>query len=250
MYPIIFKYGQFTIYSYGLCIACAFTISLSYLVYSLKNATQRIFSEDYLCALCAYIMIISIIGSRLLYVIMNLRYFVINPINICKLWHGGLIYYGGFISSFIFFIIYSYKHSISILRLGDFFVPGLAIGHSIGRLGCLFSGCCYGKPSNVPWSIRFNNKNSLAVTGEYLHPTQIYEIVMNLIIFLVLYFCSKREYENGIIFGIYLLLYGIGRFIIEFFRGDIILYYINLSVSQIISIFIVVCGLFILCKRQ
>jgi phosphatidylglycerol:prolipoprotein diacylglycerol transferase len=251
MYPIIFKYGKFTIYSYGVCVACAFTISLLYLTYSLNKSKKKIFNENSLYSLCIHIMIISIIGSRLLYVIMNLRYFIINPLSIFKLWHGGLIYYGGFISSFVLFIIYSYKHKISMLQLCDFFAPGLALGHSIGRLGCLFSGCCYGKPSNVPWAIIFNNKYSMAILGKYLHPTQLYEAVMNFFIFIILCLYSKKKHKIGIVFGLYMFLYGIGRFITEFFRGDSIVSIMNyFSMAQIISIFISIFGVYVLCKKQ
>jgi phosphatidylglycerol:prolipoprotein diacylglycerol transferase len=181
---------------------------------------------------------------------MNLRYFILNPISIYQLWNGGLIYYGGLISSIMLCVIYSYKHNISILQLGDFLVPGLSLGHSIGRVGCLFSGCCYGKPSNVPWSIIFNNTNSFAMTGKHLHPTQIYEAVMNLCIFVILHFYSKQHCKSGTVFSIYLVLYGIGRFIIEFFRCDFRISFVNLSIAQIISIFILIFGILIICKRQ
>jgi phosphatidylglycerol:prolipoprotein diacylglycerol transferase len=233
-----------------MCIALAFAISFIYFKISLKQSQRNLFRQDSLDTLFIYVMIISILGSRLFYVITNVNSFFMNPLDIFKLWNGGLIYYGGFLSVIIFLIVYAHKHHISMLSLGDFFSPGLALGYSIGRIGCLLGGCCYGKQTDVPWAITFNNVQSIAVTGVSIHPTQIYESLWNFFIFIILHKYSMKTSKNGILFGIYSILYGIGRFLIEFFRGDVsYIRYINLSLSQIISLCMIIFGIHIVCKK-
>ena len=117
--------------------------------------------------------------------------------------------------------------------------PPLAIGHAIGRMGCFFAGCCYGKAFDLPWSVTFTNPDSLASVNIPLHPTQLYSFVANLLIFIFLWFFRKRKRYDGQLFWIYVFLYGVSRFLIEIFRGDFrgnFLFEI-LSISQVIGAF-------------
>lgn len=250
MYPILFSFGNFRIFSYGFFVALAFVISIYYLSYSLNRLKFRILSQEELSSLFVYVVLFGIIGARFFYVLTNINEYVVNPLDIFKVWQGGLVYYGGFITVAIFAIIYCKVKNIQILCLGDFFAPALALGHAIGRIGCFFAGCCYGKESNLPWAVVFTDKQSLAVLGEHLHPTQIYESLGNFCIFFILFFYSKKKRRIGDIFSIYLILYAILRFVVECFRGDYRgIQYFGLSISQNISIILLIIGVFIYARE-
>ncbi|MDR0723615.1 MAG: prolipoprotein diacylglyceryl transferase, partial [Endomicrobium sp.] len=184
------------------------------------------------------------------YILTNLIEYMANPLDIFKVWQGGLVYYGGFIAVVVFTIMYCKIKNMQVLFLGDFFSPALALGHAIGRLGCFFAGCCYGKETNMSWGVVFKDKQSLAVLGEHLHPTQIYESLGNLFIFFILLFYTKKERKVGNVFAVYLILYAVLRFLVECFRGDDRgMCYFGLSISQNISIILFVVGVFIYARK-
>jgi len=252
MHPILFAFGKFTIYTYGFFVSLAFTVAFFYLLYSIKKSKEKIIQEDNFYSLFTYMIILGIVGGRLLFILTDLKYFILSPLDVFKIWQGGLVYYGGFISVLIFICIYARRRKIILLELGDFFAPALALGHAIGRIGCFFAGCCYGKVSNLPWAIIFRDEHSLAVRGIPLHPTQLYESLANFLLFILLHFYSKKENKTcGISFAIYLIGYAISRFIIEFFRDD---YrganYLGFSISQIISVFLFITGVFTIWKKK
>jgi phosphatidylglycerol:prolipoprotein diacylglycerol transferase len=252
MYPIIFTIGKVTIFSYGLFVALAFFTAITYLSNQIRKSKEKILSQDELYSLFIYIIVSGIIGARLLFVLSNLQDFVLDPMSVFKLWEGGLTYYGGFISATVFVLAYARIKKISILELADFFSPALALGHTIGRIGCFLAGCCYGKETNVAWSVVFKDKNSLAVLGVYLHPTQLYEAFGNFLIFIFLHFYSKNNPKKWQITATYFISYAILRFSVEFFRGDSARcsQYFGLSISQVISICLFIIGGFISYARK
>ncbi|MDR0398798.1 MAG: prolipoprotein diacylglyceryl transferase [Endomicrobium sp.] len=252
MHPIIFSFGKLTIFSYGLFVALAFFTAITYLSKQIKKSKEKILSQDELYSLFIYIIVSGIIGARLLFVFSNPQDFVLDPMSVFKLREGGLTYYGGFISAAIFVLAYVRIKKISILKLGDFFAPALALGHAIGRIGCFFAGCCYGKETNVAWSVVFRDKNSLAALGVHLHPTQLYESFGNFLIFFLLYFYSKKEHKKGFLVSFYFISYAVLRFVVEFFRGDPDRggQYSGLSVSQILSLILFIIGVSIVCKKK
>jgi phosphatidylglycerol:prolipoprotein diacylglycerol transferase len=255
MYPVLLAFGNFTIYTYGFFVALAFMVAVFYLLYSIKKSEEKIISQDNLYSLVVNIIIIGVIGGRLFFVLTNFKYYVLNPLDIFKMWQGGLVYYGGLINVLIFICIYAKIKKINLLRLSDFFAPGLALGHAIGRIGCFFAGCCHGKASNLPWAITFTNERSLAVKGIPLHPTQLYESLANFLLFILLHFYCKKKNKavHGMSSAIYLIGYAVLRFIIEFFRGDADrgASYLGFSVSQVISVFLFIAGVaFIIWKKK
>jgi phosphatidylglycerol:prolipoprotein diacylglycerol transferase len=138
-----------------------------------------------------------------------------------------------------------------VFQLGDFFAPALALGHAIGRIGCFFAGCCYGKESSLPWSVIFNDENSLAVIGVHLHPTQIYETIGNFLLFTFLKFYGRKKRRTGMIFAVYLIIYSVLRFVVEIFRGDYRgIQYVGLSISQVISMGLFMFGVFIYARKS
>jgi phosphatidylglycerol:prolipoprotein diacylglycerol transferase len=251
MYPILFNFRFITIYSYGLFVALAFIVATCYSSYSIKKSKEKLISQDKLYSLVMCIFIFALVGGRVFYIFTNIDEFVLEPINIFKLWRGGFVYYGGFISAVIFIIVYARRTKKDFLKLCDFFCPVLTLGHAIGRIGCFFAGCCYGRHSTLLWSVVFMDKNSLAVRGKHLHPTQLYESFGNFLLFLFLHFYSRRKNRVGVVFGIYLIAYAVLRFIIEFFRDD---YrgpsFFCFSISQVMSIFLFIIGAFVACRKE
>jgi phosphatidylglycerol:prolipoprotein diacylglycerol transferase len=252
MHPILFSIGKLTVYSYGFFYAVALLTAVTYLSNQIKKSKEKIFSQDEFYSLCVYIIIFEVIGARLFFIWANPQDFVSNPLDVFKLWEGGLVYYGGLIAASIFLLVYVRIKKIFILKLGDFFIPALALGHALGRIGCFLAGCCYGKETNVPWAVVFKDKNSSAVLGVHLHPTQLYEAFGNFLIFIFLHFYSKKNPKSGHVVAAYFIAYAILRFIIEFFRNDPDRgsQYFGLSISQIVSICLLIIGVFIVCKNK
>lgn len=235
MYPELLKIGNFTIYTYGVLVAFGFFIGMQYIVKYSKNLIAKQQLYDFLF----YVILVGIIGARLLYILTNLQYYVSNPLEMVQVWKGGLVYYGGFIVVLIFSYIYCKSKTINMFKLADVFAPALALGHVFGRIGCFFSGCCYGKNTECFLSIA------------HKHPTQLYEALGNLIIFFVLHNLLKKTHKDGYIFVMYMLLYSVLRFCVELLRGDDRGQFVfNLSPAQNISIVIFVVAVILLVYKK
>lgn len=247
MHPILFQLGPVTIYAYGVAIATAFFVGISL---ASKRAQKEGLDAQKVIDLCFYLLIAAIVGSRVLYVGINFSYFIKNPLDVFKLWQGGLVFYGGLIAAVIVAFFYLKKNQLPAWRTVDILVPSLALGQAIGRWGCFLAGCCYGKPTGLPWGITFSDPASLAPLHVHLHPTQLYSSLFNLAVFFTLLQIHKTKKFHGQVFWAYLLLYSTGRFIIEFFRGDErgFLFEGILSTSQFIGIFVFTLSLF-MCLR-
>ena len=223
MYPELFSIGKFTIYTYGVFVALGFFVGMQYIVKHSKNIINKQQVYDFLF----YMILVGIIGARLFYVCLDLSYYLSHPLEIIQVWKGGLVYYGGFIAVLVLTFFYFKNKKINVLKLMDVFAPALALGHLFGRIGCFFSGCCYGK----------NTDCFLAISQK--HPTQLYEALGNLIIFFILHNFLKKSHRDGYVFVLYMLLYSILRFGVEFFRGDDRgIFVFGLSPAQNISIII------------
>jgi phosphatidylglycerol:prolipoprotein diacylglycerol transferase len=129
------------------------------------------------------------------------------------------VFHGGFIVALIFAYLYLDRQKLPILNTMDVFAPGVAVGQAIGRLGCFAAGCCWGKVCYLPWGVRFRSDAAAPVPlDKPLHPVQLYESAADLFIFFVLYRRVGRSHSSGQVIGLYLVLYSLARFIIEFFR--------------------------------
>ena len=139
MHPILFKLGPITIYTYGLFIALAFLASI-YL--AARSAKREGIDSQKIIDLSFYLMLAAIIGSRLLYVLLNFKYYLSAPGAIWQIWEGGLVFYGGLIAAAAVSFIYIRKKGLNLWQITDIFAPSLALGQAIGRWGCFFAGCC------------------------------------------------------------------------------------------------------------
>lgn len=253
MHPILFKIGPLTIHTYGVLVAAGFLLGIALAV---GQARKEGIPSDKILDLGFYVLLAAIIGSRLFFVVINAGHYLKNPIEILKIWEGGLVFYGGILFAVPVAIWYIKKNGLGIWSTGDIFAPSIAIGHAIGRLGCFSAGCCYGRPAEwLPWAITFTDPESLAKIGIPLHPTQLYESLGEFINFLILITLRRHQSFRGQLFWTYLLLYSALRFIVEFFRGDENRGFIfgDISIAQGVSVLAfltAIVGLIIFRKRK
>ena len=217
MHPILINIGSFNLYTYGLFMALGFLAAMQV---SKINAKPHGISAEIITDIFFVILISALVGARLLYVIINFNSYRDNLLGIFQIWNGGLVFFGGFIAAVAACAVYFKKKNLKIFQTADIIAPGIALGHAVGRIGCLFAGCCYGKVCDLPIAIKFTNSDSLAPLNVFLHPTQIYSMISNLILFFTLLWLQKRKKFDGMVFLIYIILYSLFRSIIEFFRGD------------------------------
>lgn len=217
MHPVFFEYKSIVIHTYGVMAAIGFLCAI---IVSGFLAGKENIKKDDISDLAVYVILSAVIGARVFYFFVEPRYFLENPFEIFKIWKGGLVFYGGFIFGLAGALVFIKKRNLPLGKTADVIAPALALGHGIGRTGCFFAGCCYGKPTSLPIGIVFKNPDALAPLNISLHPVQLYSVVSNIFLFGVLMFFYKKKKNDGDVFLLYLFLYGILRMIIEYFRGD------------------------------
>jgi phosphatidylglycerol:prolipoprotein diacylglycerol transferase len=239
MYPRLFELGPVTVYTYGVLLAAAYLLGLKL---AMVRAKARGLDANRVLDLGIYIIISALIGAKLLLFLTDAEMFVQNPRELLTLARSGGVFYGGLILAVVVALIYIRRIGLPLWTTTDVFAPGIALGHVVGRFGCLFAGCCFGKPTTLPWGITFHDTfaatNVGTPLGVPLHPTQLYEAGAELIILgLLLATERKGRAYPGRTFWLYMLLYSVSRFIIEFYRGDDRGNPIGtLSTSQLISV--------------
>jgi len=241
MHPILVAFGPITVYTYGVLLAAAYLFGLQL---ARVRAKARGLDANRVLDLGIYIIISALIGAKLLLLITDFRTFAANPRELLSLARSGGVFYGGLILAVAVALFYIRKIGLPLWTTCDVFAPGIALGHVIGRFGCLFAGCCYGKPTTVPWAITFTDPFAASNVGtplnQPLHPTQLYEAGAELLILGVLLATERKGKPfAGRTFWLYMLLYAISRFIIEFYRGDERGTVGMFSTSQFISILLV-----------
>ncbi|MCK5707582.1 MAG: prolipoprotein diacylglyceryl transferase [Candidatus Aureabacteria bacterium] len=243
MHPIAFKILGLNIYSYGLFMAIG--ILTSVWIASTIGKRENL-ATDTVYDFCFIIVIFALLGSRILYVIVNLKYFINNPVEVLFLNRGGFIYYGGFIGGFAAAIFYLKKNKLPLWGMGDIICCVLPLGQAFGRLGCFLNGCCFGKPGLYHWCVQFRSGLPFEHYQEFvpIHPVQLYNAALNFIIFLVLYFIFEDKKFNGLIIVLYGVLYSFSRFITEFYRGDVPLLG-SFTLAQWTSIIIFILSIFL-----
>jgi phosphatidylglycerol:prolipoprotein diacylglycerol transferase len=228
MHPIICKIGPFTLYSYGLMLVLAFIIGS---LLASRQAKREKINPEIILNLCFIAFICGIVGARIFYIFENLSYYLRNPAEIIMLQRGGLSWFGGLIMGGLAGVFYLRRRKLKIYKIFDIIAPYLALAQSIGRFGCLLNGCCYGKAS-VKFGIYFVTHNAVLI------PTQLYSSLTLIFIFIILKIFQDRPHQEGQIFFLYLLLYSIKRFFIEFWRADNPVIFLGLTLFQILSILV------------
>jgi phosphatidylglycerol:prolipoprotein diacylglycerol transferase len=241
MYPILFEIRGFPVYTYGVLLAAAYLLGLQF---ALVRARSRGLDANRVMDLGIWIIISALVGAKLLLLIVDFDQFRRDPGELLTLMRSGGVFYGGLIAAVVVALWYLRRHRMPVWSVTDAFAPGIALGHVIGRLGCLFAGCCYGRPADLPWAVTFTNDYARANVGTPLnvplHPTQLYEAGAELLILVFLLVFERRGRAfPGRTFWSYMFLYGVTRFAIEFYRGDPRGMVGMFSTSQFVSIVLV-----------
>ncbi len=253
---IIFSLKDYGIHWYGLIMAVSILTALFVIVIIKKKYYEHL-TQDLILDLAFYLIISGIIGARLYYVILDLKYYIQFPLEIFQIWNGGLSIHGAIIGAVIAGIIYTKKNNLKFLELADLFTYGLVTGQVIGRWGNFFNSEAFGIPTNLPWKlfIPIEKRPLEFINFEYFHPTFLYESILNLIIFLVLFFVIRKlaKAHTGIVFFSYLMSYSIVRFFVESLRIDSVLNIKGIPIAQIVSVIVFLISLFsivFLMKKQ
>jgi phosphatidylglycerol---prolipoprotein diacylglyceryl transferase len=221
VYPELFKVGPFTVYTYGVLLAASYLLGLRLAMWRAKKWGL---DPNRVLDLGIYIIIAALVGAKLLLLVVDFDQFK-DPRELLNLARLGGVFYGGLLLAVAVAFWYISRHRMPFWTTCDVFAPGIALGHVTGRLGCLAAGCCYGKPTDVPWAIVFTNPLAAANVGTPLgiplHPTQLYEAGAALVIVTLLLVTERRgRLFAGRTFWSYMFLYAVSRYIIEMYRGD------------------------------
>ena len=258
MHPILFKIPEFQclgygfpgydIRTYGMAMAVGFIINIFIIG---RRAFKEGIDVDLALNACFWIIIGTLVGGRVMYIVTDLKWFLANPLSMLKLWKGGLVFYGGFLGSFLATIIYmKLFRKKQMLPVSDLFSPYVGLGLAIHRnFGCFLNGCCFGAPTAGTWGVNFPENSPAADLygiNAHVHPTQVYEAINGLIIFYALLWWRGKRKNHGEMTGLLLCIYAVNRFIIEFFRGDPVRGNVGpLSTSQFTGLFVFLAGVIV-----
>lgn len=249
--PLMIDWGFIQIYWYSFFLLVGFAIG-GYL--ALKEAKKYKISEDFVINLFFYTIPIAFVGARLYYVIFNLDSYSVNPIDIFKVWEGGLAIHGGVLAGFLFLCYYTKKHNVPLWKITDILVVSLILGQAIGRWGNFFNGEAHGAETTL---IALQNLHlpsfiidGMYIDGIYYVPTFLYESIWNFIGFIFLYcFRNRKTTKIGQTTSLYLIWYGIGRFVIEGMRTDSLMLG-SIRMAQLVSISTILIGIFLLYHQR
>ena len=259
MHETLIDAGWFQVRSYGFMLALSFLLGI-YL--STSRAKKRGIQPQIILDLSVLIIIAAVVGSRALYVVFHLDEGQ-SPLSFFALWEGGATFYGGLILAIVVSFAFAHKKKLKFLQVADIMAPAIALGMAVTRVGCFLSGCCYGKPTDLPWGIVFpptcpagysaaEAAVSLGVDFVHLHPTQLYSLLYGLLIFAILLLLEKRIHKPGALFGLMAILAGISRFTVDFFRyfepnARVLL---GLTFSQLIAAGLILLGVYLMLRKR
>lgn len=222
MHPILVEFGPITIRYYGLMYVIGIVVGFALLLREARRKRLALSTED-LLDLLLWTVPIAILGARIYYVVFHWDHYGAHPLDIVKIWEGGLAIHGGVIAGAITVYVFAHRKGVRFWRLTDALVPSLVLGQAIGRIGNLMNGDAYGTPTSLPWGIRFppDSPAGMAYPGQATHPSMVYEMLLNLVIFAFLWgWVRKRDYRDGHATAMYFILYAMARSIVSFTRGD------------------------------
>jgi phosphatidylglycerol:prolipoprotein diacylglycerol transferase len=238
MKPVLFEVFGIPIYGYGTMIAigiCAALILVSY------RAKKRNYDEDSILNMSILAIILGILGGKLLYIITEIKSIIADP-SLLKDVGSGFVIYGAIIGGAIGVYIYCKRKKWGVLNIFDLAIPSIPLAQGFGRIGCFLAGCCYGKATNMTIGVEFKN-SPFVEAGQHLHPTQIYSSIFDFCLAFFLLWYDRKERKQGRVFSLYVIIYSIGRFLVEFLRDDPRGNIGILSTSQFISVFTLIIGI-------
>lgn len=258
MHPVLFHIGSLRVPTYGTLLVLAILAA----VYTVIRLGRREGLEaDRLLDFSTWLLVVALLGAKVLMVLTDWSYYRANPGELlsASTFLAGGVFYGGFIAALFFAIWYIRGHRLPFWKVTDVYAPAIALGQSVGRLGCFAGGCDYGKPTISSWSVMFTDPFAHEISGVplgiRLYPTQLYESLATLTIFAILLWRYRKKTRDGEIFLLYMGLYAAARFLLEFLRGDEdrgFVFNHLLSTSQFIALLalLAVAGLAVFLRRQ
>jgi phosphatidylglycerol:prolipoprotein diacylglycerol transferase len=241
MHPILWQVGGFQIRSYGIMIALGFALAVWW---SMRVAPRYGIDAEQILDFVLLTALAGAAGARLVYVMLDWGSFAREPHHVLYFWEGGLSFHGGVIGGSLAVAFIARRKGIPFLRVADVLAPGVALAYAVGRIGCFLGGCCYGVPTDLPWACSFQDPFNPHVHTPPSHPTQLYASASNLLIFLLLARMQKPPHPIGKVLWAYVTLYGLYRFVVEFWRvgATSTVWLLGLSEAQWMSIGMVLVG--------
>jgi len=238
MHRVIFTIFGFPVYTYGVMLVTGFITGI---FFSIKRNRSKSITTDDIMDLSLYLLLGGLVGARLVYVLLHFSEYMASPISIINLREGGLAWHGALLGGLLAFLLFSKKRKIDFAELVDLCSPGIVLGLAIGRLGCFMNGCCLGDPTTLPWGVVFPEAGPMK-----RHPTQLYELILDLLVVLFLVNREKHKKFNGEIALLMMSAYSLVRFFVEFFRfsppriaGLSIAQYLSLLMAAVTAIYVV-----------
>lgn len=236
MDPVLIQIGPLAIRWYGLMIALGCFLGLWL---AGKEAKRKGVGREKVQEFFLYAIIAAVLGARLYYLAFTgASQFRDNPLSIVAIWQGGLAIHGGILGGFLVALIYTRKENIPFWKFADTLAPSLILGQAIGRIGCFFNGDAHGYPTSLPWGLVYSPESPAGqmFPGQPLHPTQLYEMIFNFVIFGILWKVRKKVRVDGHLFLLYVMLYSLIRIFVEHFRADKLEYFGDVSAAQSIGV--------------
>ena len=242
--PTLLSLGPLHVRWYGVIFVLGFVLAFIVLLKAIEKKKLRNFRKDDAYALILWLLVGVMIGSRLFEIIFyHPVYYLRNPLEIFAIWHGGLSFHGGLIGAVIVGMLYARKKKIRFYDLADLLAIPAAIGLAFGRIGNFINGELWGTRTSVSWCVNFKGAEGCR------HPSQLYESAKNFIVFFVLLALNKKDRKPGFIFWHFVLLYGIGRFLVDFYRvGEA--YFLGIQTGQWLCIAMIAAALIFIIKEK
>jgi phosphatidylglycerol---prolipoprotein diacylglyceryl transferase len=260
MRPILFHIDSVPIRAYSLMIFIGFAAALFYTrAVARRRMAGRspdepgVITPDHIADGARMGLIVGIIGTRVVYVLFNWHEFAGRPLDVFKIWEGGLSFIGAPLFAFPYLAWFCRRHKLPFWGFADLIAPGFPLGQAFGRIGCFLNGCCYGAPCALPWATRFHPDGDTTISTLPSHPSQLYEAAMNFAIFFILDRWSRRRHAKGEMVVAYFMLYSVVRFTSELFRkggtSDVLAW--GLTHAQVISLIALpICALILYQMRK
>jgi phosphatidylglycerol---prolipoprotein diacylglyceryl transferase len=250
VHKVAFSLGSWTIYWYGVLVASGFLVGLWT---AGRRGLRSGLAAEKVLDLGPWLIVGAIVGSRLLYVISNWQEFAGQSfLSILNVRQGGLVFYGGLIGATLATVFYLRWKRLPVLKFADVLAPSIALGAFFGRLGCFMNGCCFGRTCDLPWAVHFPADSDAGAAAR--HPTQLYDSLLNLLLYAGLAWLYRRKRFDGQVFATHLVCYAVLRAFVELFRGDYppskYLFGGWVTPGQFVSVGIFAVGLFLLLRLR
>ena len=246
MHPVLIDLGRFQLPTYGAMLILGVALGL----WTLKLRAERAeLPADKILDLSLWVVIWALLGAKALLVLVELPRYLRNPAELLGVFRAGGVFLGGLLAAIAAAIVLFRRYRLAFLKTADVVAPSIPLGQAIGRIGCLMAGCCWGGHCDLPWAITYTDPRAHANVGTPLgvplHPFPVYAMIFNFTLYAFLAWLYRRSVATGRVFASYLMIYGTGRFALEFTRGDAergFLFHGLLSTSQFIGLLLVATG--------